>query len=60
MRRGYWEEERKRAHCGMPDIRDTLTDPVSVIKAAKFMKATGLLGHFKCPNVDQDEGETVH
>lgn len=53
MRRGYWEEERKRAHCGMPDIRDTLTDPVSVIKAAKFMKATGLLGHFKSPNMDQ-------
>ena len=45
QRKGVWSRERGRARYGELRLKTILTEPVSLKKAAIFMKETGLIGH---------------
>lgn len=54
--RGLWTDEIRKAKWGELKLEDVLTDPVSLKKAAKLIKRSGLIGYLQA-QIEDDEQE---
>ena len=52
LRRGLWAEEARRAKFGVLRVKEILTHPVSLKKAAIFIEESGLIGYLRAPIED--------